>query len=83
MCQDLRYVDERPEKRHLARVHEVPVTDGALEARLCRYVPPHERVDGVDSKVAAVLEQVEQGANSGTGVGRIHSAEDGDGVVHR
>ena len=69
MCQDLRDVDERPEERHLARVHEVSVTNRALKARLRRYVPPYQRVDRVDPEVAAVLEEMEQVPDSRTRVG--------------
>ena len=83
MCQDLRDVDERPEERHLARVHEVSVTNGLLKARLRRCVPPDQRVDGVDPEMAAVLQEMEQVPGPGTRVSGTDPAETQDGIVHR
>ena len=70
MGQDLGHVDERPQERHLAGVDEVAVTDRALQARPSGDVASDERVDGIDSE-AAVLEQMQQRADTSAGVRRI------------
>ena len=69
MRQKLREMRVGSEERHLAGVDEVAVANRALKSRLGRHLPPHERVDRVDPEMATVLDQMEEGADAGCGVG--------------
>ena len=64
-------------------VDEVAVADGALKARSWRRRPAVRASRRGRCRGAAVLEQVQQVANPGASVRRVHAAEDGNRVGHR
>jgi hypothetical protein len=57
MGQYFGHVNERAQEGELARVHEVPEADRALQTGSGSDIPSDQRVDRVDPEMAAMLEE--------------------------